>query len=241
MFDLITGKVEHAPRHQVGSIMMSVVAHAALIGAVFIGTVTFVVAPIPAEQMMMAFVAAPSPPRAPPPPAPPPPEQRARVERPVPTSGDVAPIEPPKEIMPEPPADLAALTGEEGGVPGGIPGGVLGGLVADLPPRPPPPPPPPPRGPVRIGGQIKEPTLIHRLDPVYPALAVARQLEGMVIVEALVDEEGRVQEVRVLRSNGVFDRAAVEAVRQWRYSPVLLNGRPEKFLLTVVVSFSLTK
>ncbi len=236
MFDLVTGQVEHAPRHQTGPILVSVVAHTAIVGAVFLGTVMFVVAPVPAQQMMMAFVAAPPPPPPPPPPAPPPPEQR--VEVPVPTSGDVAPIEPPNEIAPEPPEDLARLL--DAGVPGGIPGGVIGGLMPEVPP-PPPPPPPAPRRPVRIGGQVKEPTLVHRVAPVYPVLAVARQLEGVVILEALVDQDGRVEELRVLRSNGVFDDAALDAVRQWRYTPVLLNGQPEKFILTVVVSFALTR
>ena len=80
---------------------------------------------------------------------------------------------------------------------------------------------------------------MHRVEPEYPALALASHMQGVVILEAIVDEEGRVEIVRVLRSQGVFDAAALEAVRQWRYSPVLLNGHPEKFILTVVVSFRL--
>ncbi|MGH9257563.1 MAG: energy transducer TonB, partial [Vicinamibacterales bacterium] len=56
-----------------------------------------------------------------------------------------------------------------------------------------------------------------------------------------VDEDGRVESVKVLRSPGVFEQTALDAVRQWRYSPVVLNGRPEKFILTVVVSFRLEK
>jgi protein TonB len=126
------------------------------------------------------------------------------------------------------------LVGVEGGVPDGIGGGIVGGV--DIAP---PPPPPPPRGPIRIGGQVRQPTLVHRVDPVYPGVAVSAAIEGIVILEAMVDEEGRVVDLKVLRSNGVLDRAALEAVRQWRYSPVLLNGRPEKFILTVVVSFRL--
>ena len=109
-----------------------------------------------------------------------------------------------------------------------------------MPEAPPPPPPPPaPRKPVRIGGQIKEPAIIHRVQPEYPALAVASKMEGVVILEAIVDEEGRVESVRSLRTATIFDDPAIKAVRQWRYSPVLLNGRPEKFILTVVVSFNL--
>jgi protein TonB len=236
MFDLITGTTTHAPHHQTVSLLVSIAAHATLVGAVFVGTVMFIAAPLPQMQMITAFVTPPPPP----PPAPAPRKETPRAERAVPTGGNAAPVEPPREIVPEPPGEdvgEADVVGVEGGVPGGIAGGVLGGLLPEIPP--PPPPPPVRRGPVRIGGQIKEPSLVHRVEPEYPALALARQMEGVVILEAIVDEEGRVDSVRVLRSPGVFDKAALDAVRQWRYSPVMLNGRPEKFILTVVVSFRL--
>jgi len=123
-------------------------------------------------------------------------------------------------------------------VPGGIPGGIVGGVsVAEIPG---PPPPEPPRAPIRVGGKLQAPTLIHQVSPVYPSVATAAGVEGTVILEAIIDEEGRVEDLKVLRSSGVLDRAALEAVRQWRYEPLLLNGRPEKFILTVVVSFSLS-
>jgi protein TonB len=244
MFDLITGKVTHAPRPRVAPVMASIVAHAALVGVVFVGALVFVAAPVPEQPMMMAFVAT-----LPPPPPPPPPASAPKKPEPVKapaTSGDVAPIEAPQAIDPETPvadSEEGEDFGVEGGVPGGIPGGVVGGLMLE--PEPPPPPPPPPaperKVPVRIGGQIKEPALISRVDPVYPLLAIVQQLEGVVILEAIVDEDGRVESLRVLRSPGVFEKAAVEAVRQWRYSPVVLNGRPEKFILTVTVSFRLDK
>lgn len=243
MFDLITGNVTHAPRPRATPVMVSIAAHAALVGGVLVGTLVFVSAPVPELPMMMAFVAPPPPP--PPPPAPSPRIAEKRdAPKPVPATGEMAPIEPPTEIEAEPAADdEEEVSGVEGGVPGGIVGGVVGGLIPDIPPPPPPPPaqPAPPRGPIRIGGQLKEPTLIHRVEPEYPLLALARELEGVVILEAIVDEEGRVESVKVLRSPGVFEQAALAAVRQWRYSPVLLNGRPEKFVLTVVVSFHLEK
>jgi periplasmic protein TonB len=62
----------------------------------------------------------------------------------------------------------------------------------------------------------------------------------VVILEAVVDRKGQVEDVRVLRSIPLLDRAAIEAVRQWRYSPLLLNGRPERFVLTVTVSVNLS-
>ncbi len=240
MFDLITGTTKRAPRHQTVPLLVSIAAHATIVGSVLLGTLVFIAAPVPHMDMISAFVAVPPPP--PPPPAPAPAPPKASPKREVATSGDSAPVEAPIEIVAEPPGEDTseeAMAGVEGGVPGGIPGGVLGGFVPEAPP--PPPPPPVPHGPIRVGGVIKEPALIHRVEPVYPALAVARQLQGVVILEAMVDEEGRVESLKVLRSPGIFDDAAMDAVRQWRYSPVLLNGRPEKFVLTVVVSFRLVQ
>jgi protein TonB len=73
-------------------------------------------------------------------------------------------------------------------------------------------------------------------------MATMANIEGLVILEAVIGEDGYVDDVRVLRSagyGGVLDRAAVEALRQWQYSPLLLNGRATAFVLTVTLSFSL--
>jgi protein TonB len=157
-----------------------------------------------------------------------------------------APIEPPREIVEEMHVDTGSADGVPGGVEGGIAGGVVGGVVGGLSTGlPAPPPPPPPRAtpvvrePVRVGGDLKAPALVARVEPEYPALAVRAQVQGVVILEAVVGPEGRVEEVRVLRSIPLLDNAAIAAVRQWRYSPLLLNGMPERFVVTVTVSFSL--
>lgn len=243
MFDLITGKAQHAPRHQAVPVLVSIAAHLTVAGVIVAATLLFVATPVPREAMMMAFVAAPPPPQPPPPPPQKAPEpERKTASKPVPTTVATAPVEPPAEIAPEAPP--AYLDDEEAadlaGVEGGMVGGIAGALEPLMPPAPPPPPPPPaPSGPVRVGGQIKEPALIYRVDPVYPGVAISAALEGTVILEAIVDQEGRVESVRVLRSVSVLDRAAVDAVRQWRYSPVILNGKPERFILTVAVTFRL--
>ena len=97
-----------------------------------------------------------------------------------------------------------------------------------------------PRAPVRVGGQIKPPELVHRVEPIYPDMAVSARLRGVVILEAMVDRDGRVAEVKVLRAaNRLLDDAAITAVRQWRYRPLVLNGLPEQFVLTVVLTFNL--
>ena len=194
---------------------------------------------------MMAFVAEAS---APPPPPPPPPPPAAKSPgpasaKPAPSPG-AAPVEPPSTIQPERPndeGDIGVPGGVEGGIPGGVVGGVVGGLPGDIPP-PPPPAPPPPRAPVRVGGQIETPALVRKVDPVYPDVAVSARIRGVVILEANVDRDGRVIEVKVLRTaNRLLDDAAITAVRQWRYRPLILNGSPEPFVLTVVLTFSLVE
>ena len=246
MFDLITGTATHNPRHPRGPILVSTGIQAVLLGAVVLLPVLFVTHALPQPPTMMAFVAAPPPP--PPPPPPPAPAQPARKIEPraaAPTVGQfAAPVEAPTAVRPEPAGE--EISGIEGGVEGGVPGGVAGGVVGGLPEAPPPPPPPPPpaalKGPVRIGGQVRMPTLIRRVEPTYPPSAVSARLQGVVILEAIVNEEGTVKEVKVLRSvNPLLDREALTAVRQWRYQPVVLNGTPVPFVLTVSLSFSLVE
>jgi protein TonB len=82
--------------------------------------------------------------------------------------------------------------------------------------------------------------LTRRIEPEYPPLAVKAHITGVVILEATVAADGAVAEVKVLRSaHPLLDRAAEAAVQQWRYSPVILNGTPVPFVLTVTLSFSL--
>ena len=154
-----------------------------------------------------------------------------------------APVEAPSEITPETgfegiaSSSVVAQAGFEYGVPGGVAGGVLGGFDGAAPP---PPPVPAPLAPVRVGGEIKAPRLLHRVEPVYPLLAERALIQGVVILEATVDRGGRVDEIRVLRSHSALDDAAVAAVQQWVYEPLMLNGQPQPFVLTVTLSFSLS-
>lgn len=243
MFDLITGQTRHIPSKPALPLLISVSAQVALVTAVLL-PVLFFTGALPEVPTMLAFVAeAPAPPPPPPPPAPPAKQAAPAQARPAP-SPDAAPVEPPSTIAPERPndtGDIGVPGGVEGGIPGGVVGGVVGGLPSDIPPPPPPPPAAPaPRAPVRVGGQIDPPALAHRVEPIYPDVAVSARLRGVVILEAQVDKEGRVVEVKVLRSAGrLLDHSAETAVRQWRYRPLILNGQPEQFVLTVVLTFEL--
>ena len=99
--------------------------------------------------------------------------------------------------------------------------------------------PPQPKQPVRIGGQINSPALVKRVEPKYPDIAAAAKLTGLVILEALVNESGEVESIKTLRSPSVFlEKAAIEALKEWRYSPLVLDGVPMSFILTVTFNFS---
>lgn len=108
---------------------------------------------------------------------------------------------------------------------------------------PPPPPPPAPwhEGALRIGDAIRPPTKIKNVSPVYPPEAEAAGIEGLVVLEARVEGDGRVSHTRVLKSVPGLDEAAVEAVRQWEFTPTLLNGKPTPVIMTVTISFTLDR
>jgi protein TonB len=125
-----------------------------------------------------------------------------------------------------------------GGVAGGIPGGTAGGIVGGLGP---PPPPPPPAAPVRVGGEIKEPKKMVNVDPVYPQIARAAKVQGIVIIEAIIGKDGSVKEAKVIRNGplAALDQSALDAVKQWKYTPTLLSGTPVDVVMSVTVIFTL--
>jgi protein TonB len=149
---------------------------------------------------------------------------------------NAAPVEAPKEIKPEVIVPSVGV-GVPGGVEGGVPGGVVGGVVGGLPQAPP--PPPPPTAPVRVGGNIKTPNKTKDVKPVYPPIAQSARVQGVVIIEATIGPDGRVKDAKVLRSIPLLDQAALDAVKQWVFTPTLLNGVPVPVIMTVTVNFTL--
>jgi periplasmic protein TonB len=225
------------------ALLASFAAHTLLASAaILIPVLLYDALPEPGDTVRAFFVA---PDLAPPPPPPPPPPaagvrvpRAPAVARPAAPSGFVAPIEIPTSIAAPEGLDLGGVEGGvPGGVEGGVPGGVVGGVVGGLPLA----PPPAPRRAVRVGGAIVAPKLVHRVAPEYPALAAMTRIHGVVVLEATVDEAGRVQDVSILRGQPILQEAAVAAVRQWRYQPLLLNGEATPFILTVTLNFNLTQ
>ena len=129
-------------------------------------------------------------------------------------------------------------------VPGGVGNGSNVPLVGGIGPggdtvTAPPPPATPPPGPVRPGGDIKFPSRTFFVSPAYPSLAKSARIEGTVYLEATIDANGIVRDVKVLKSIPLLDEAAKAAVSQWRYTPTKLNGVAVPVILTVTVTFTL--
>jgi protein TonB len=229
-------------KHQSGSrkaltLPVSIAIHALVIGAVLGASIWFV-EDVPEPPIPVTFYAAAPPPPPPPPAAAKAPPKAPEVQKPVPIRPTemVAPTVMP-EKMPQPlaaPEPEAPAEGVEGGVVGGVPGGVVGGVLGGTGPG---------TGegePLRVGGDVKPPNLINKVEPSYPEAARKARMEGVVILEAIITASGNVEDVKVLKSvNPLLDAAATRAVQQWKYRPATLNGRAVRVYLTVTVTFNL--
>lgn len=144
--------------------------------------------------------------------------------------------------------------GEIGGVEGGVVGGQVGGtgtgtqgsgtggIEAPVVPEPPPPPPPPPvpSGPLRVGGDVKAPVAIQRGEPNYTDTARKARVAGTVVVEAIIDKQGNVDNVKVIKGLPMgLSEEAEKAVRKWRFKPGTLNGVPVDTIFNLTVTFQL--
>jgi protein TonB len=153
-----------------------------------------------------------------------------------PPTGPTAPVEAPAGFAAEkPPIE----TGWENNTPGSTIDGFVDASVIEA--LPPPPEIRKPPAPVRAGAVVRTPVKTDHVDPVYPPIAQAARVQGIVIIEATIAEDGRVINARILRSIPLLDGAALEAVRQWHYTPSILNGVPVPVIMTVTVNFTLSK
>jgi len=91
-----------------------------------------------------------------------------------------------------------------------------------------------------VGGGVPAPKKIKDVKPIYPPLAMSAGVQGIVILEATIDTDGSVVDARVLRSIPLLDNAAIDAVRQWQFTPTLLNGQPTPIIMSVTVNFQLS-
>ena len=190
----------------------------------------------------------------PPPPPPPPPPAPVAVVHVRPTAhlmeaGKlVAPKAIPKEVKiikeEEAPPD-ASMGGIAGGVPGGVAGGsmggVIGGVIGGSSSAAPPPPPKAAVTRTRVGGAVQAAKLVNRVQPVYPPLARQTRISGTVKLHAIIGKDGTVQQLQVVSGHPLLVQSALDAVKQWRYQPTLLNGEPVEVDTEIDVIFSLAQ
>jgi periplasmic protein TonB len=196
---------------------------------------------LPKGQMMFLLV-------APPPPPPPPPPAAAVVHvKQIQTdivNGELrTPTKIPQKIKmiqedEAPPA--MATTGVVGGVPGGVPGGSMGGVIGSVLSSTPVAAPKiatPTR--VRVSSGVVSGLLVRKVPPAYPPLARQARIQGVVVLQAQISKEGNIENLQLISGHPMLAPAAIEAVKQWKYRPYLLNGEPVEVDTQVQVNFTL--
>jgi len=197
---------------------------------------------LPKTQLMTFLVAPP-----PPPPPPPPPAAPIKIVKQVQTdlvNGQLrTPTKIPEKVQmikedEAPPPVMSA--GVVGGVPGGIPGGamngVIGGIVSSTPVAVPKVATPQR---VRVSQGVTQGLLIRKIQPNYPPLARQARIQGSVLLQAEISKDGTIENLHLISGHPMLAPAAIEAVKQWKYKPYLLNGEPVEVDTEVMVNFTL--
>jgi periplasmic protein TonB len=221
--------------------MFSFVLEAIAIGVMVLIPLLFTEA-LPKTQLMTFLVAPPPPPPPPPPPAAAPVKIVKQVQTNMVDNQLRTPTKIPEKVQmikeDEAPPQMAA--GVVGGVPGGIPGGqmggVIGGIISSTPVA-------VPKAVVptrqRVSGGVIQGLLIRKIPPNYPPLARQARIQGTVILQAEISKDGAIQNLRLISGHPMLAPAAIEAVKQWKYKPYILNGEPVEVETQVTVNFTL--
>lgn len=202
---------------------------------------------LPTTQLL-TFLIAPPPPPPPPPPAAAVPVVKA-VQTNVLKNGQLrTPTRIPQKVVmiqeeaaPPPAPSGGVIGGVPGGIPGGQLGGVIGGIISSsaksiaLVPKV-----AEPVKRVRISQGVTQGMVINKTEPVYPKIALAAHLSGVVLLHAIISKEGAITELQVVNGSPLLTAAAIDAVKQWRYRPYLLNGEPVEVETYVTVTFEIS-
>jgi protein TonB len=159
----------------------------------------------------------------------------------------LAPTVIPKEIaqLKEAPLEPDTFSGVAGGVPGGVPGGQMGGVIGGViggvlnTGAKPPLPTGKPNAPIRVGGRVKPPKSIVQVHPAYPTLAKQARIQGQVLIDAILDEQGNVIDMKVVSGPPLLYQAALDALKKWKYEPTYLNDLPIAVEMIVTITFQL--
>jgi periplasmic protein TonB len=195
------------------------------------------------KQQLMTFLVAPPPPPPPPPPAAAPVKIVHQIQTDIVNGALRTPTKIPQKIQmikeDEAPPQMAAA-GVVGGVPGGIPGGqmggVLGGIISSTPVAVPKVATPQR---VRVSAGVTSGLLVRKVNPVYPPLARQARISGTVVLRAVISKDGSIENLSLVSGHPMLAPAAIDAVKQWKYRPYLLNGEPVEVDTEVQVNFTL--
>jgi periplasmic protein TonB len=141
----------------------------------------------------------------------------------------------------EAPPPVMSASGVVGGVPGGVPGGQMGGVIGGIISSTPvavPKVATPQR--VRVSQGVSQGLLVKKVQPTYPPLARQARIQGQVILQAEISKDGSIENLRLISGHPMLAPAAIDAVKQWRYKPYMLNGEPVAVETTVMVNFTLS-
>lgn len=196
---------------------------------------------LPKQQLMTFLV-------APPPPPPPPPPPAAAPVRVVKMTSEIVngelrtPTKIPEKVQmikeEEAPPPVTSLGGVVGGVPGaGGAGGIIGGIIGSTPVAVPKVATPTR---VRVSQGVTEGLLVHQVKPNYPPLARQARIQGSVVLQAVIAKDGTIQNLHLVSGHPMLAPAAIEAVKQWRYKPYILNGDPVEVETQITVNFTLS-
>jgi protein TonB len=215
-----------------------------LIGVLVILPLVFTEA-LPKQQLMTFLVAPPPPPPPPPPPAAVPIKVVKTIQSDLQNGQLRTPTKIPEKIQmikeEEAPPPVMSAGGVVGGVPGGVPGGQMGGVIGGIISSTPvavPKVATPQR--VRVSQGVSQGLIIKKVQPPYPPLARQARIQGQVILQAEISTDGTIENLHLISGHPMLAPAAIEAVKQWRYKPYLLNGEPVAVETTVMVNFSLS-
>src|SRR5262252_4925996 len=222
---------------------ISFLIQVALVGILVLIPLLFTEA-LPKQQLMTFLVAPPPPPPPPPPPAAAPVKVVKQIQTDIVNGQLRTPTKIPEKVQmikeEEAPPPVMATGGVVGGVPGGVPGGQMGGVIGGIISSTPvavPKVATPQR--VRVSQGVSQGLLIRKVQPSYPPLARQARIQGNVVLTAEISKDGTIENLHLISGHPMLAPAAIDAVKQWKYKPYILNGEPVEVETTINVNFTL--
>jgi periplasmic protein TonB len=140
----------------------------------------------------------------------------------------------------EAPPPVMSASGVVGGVPGGVPGGQMGGVIGGIISSAPMVPKIATPQRVRVSQGVTQGLIIRKVQPAYPPLARQARIQGPVVLQAEIGKDGSIQNLRLISGHPMLAPAAIEAIKQWKYKPYILNGEPVEVETTITFNFTLS-